>query len=313
MTFLILGTILGIVLLGGLIGGLLTQSAGAIGAAVASALVLLLVWVGSSVLFVSAGTVAVPTFFGKVEPETFQEGARWVNPIYSFEHMATRQRSVELKAEYGVAITQDQTALNVDVGFNFSLQPGMAWKVYQRIGDDTAYYSKLMVPSAQSALRDAIAQFAWADAATDARDKLSTSMQRAFSGRLHDQLVSLGFSDADAKAAFEIMPVQLRQTLPPKQITDAVALRLAAVQDLERQRTLTQIAEQVAARREQEGIGVQKLFSALPKGFTAEQIAIVLHAMAAKERGDAMMKAAESEKVTALFMEGGAAAVPASR
>lgn len=75
-------------------------------------------------------------------------------------------------------------------------------------------------------------------------------------------------------------------------------------------RFLTQIAEEEARRRQNEGRGVSNLFAELPKEFTPTQIRAVLGAIADKVRAEAMMKAAETGQVRVMVMQGGQPAVP---
>ena len=98
--------------------------------------------------------------------------------------------------------------------------------------------------------------------------------------------------------------MQLRKVLPPNKVLNAVAEKIAAEEDLERQKTLTQIAEEEARRRQNEGRGVNNLFAELPQGFSPSQIREVLGAIADKTRAEAMMKAVETGQVQVMVMNG---------
>lgn len=95
---------------------------------------------------------------------------------------------------------------------------------------------------------------------------------------------------------------------------NAIAERVAAEEDLKRQVVLTKIAKQEAERRENEGLGVKKLFAQLPKGFSAREIQLVLSAISEKVRADAIMKAIESDRVQTMVISGNSpVAVPAGK
>ncbi|TRZ52490.1 hypothetical protein D4R99_02655, partial [bacterium] len=118
-------------------------------------------------------------------------------------------------------------------------------------------------------------------------------------------ITKLGLPAADAEQVFNILPVMLSKVLPPDAVVISISNKAAALQDLERQKTLTSIAQEVANRRAQEGSGVSKLFAELPKDVKPEQIAIVLRALAEKTRSDAELKAVESGKISSMIISGG--------
>lgn len=96
----------------------------------------------------------------------------------------------------------------------------------------------------------------------------------------------------------------LRDVRPDAKVLNAISEKVAAEEDLKRQRVLTEIARQEAERRANEGIGVARLFSELPQGFSPDQIRAVLAALADKQRADALTKAVESGKVNVMVLPG---------
>ena len=257
---------------------------------------------------VDSGYVMFPVLFGSVQMEAKGEGFKFINPLADAIHMDMRRYVYEFTTtdkENGgasiVAISADQNPLTVDVAFPFRLNQSMAWKVYQKIGDDRRYRQQLR-SHARSAIRDAIAMYPWIEATTTKRDAVAKTMQDLFRRNVVRDLISLGFTDEEANKTFTFLDVQLRKILPDKRILNAIAEKLAANQDLEKQKTLTAIAEEVANRRANEGLGVAKLFGQLPEGFAPEQIATVLQALATKTRADAMLKAVETEQVDTIIM-----------
>lgn len=277
--------------------------------------------VSQFLIVIQPGTVAVPVVFGEVSASTKSEGMHLVNPLARYPRMDIRRQIIEISSGGGaqtatgggeiVALSRDQLPLSIDIGFPFSLNPAAAWKVYQRIGDDATYRDQLLRPAARSAVRDAVAQFSWDEAAATRREQLAETILGRLIQLTRAELEQLGFTAEDAGSAFTILPVQLRRVLPPQQIQDAVAEKLRAEQDLQRQVTLAEITRLEAERREYEELGVAKLFSQLPQGFTPEQIAVVLNALANKRRADAVVRAAESDRVgTIIFEGGGQGAIP---
>ena len=100
--------------------------------------------------------------------------------------------------------------------------------------------------------------------------------------------------------------------MPPAIVQNAISEKIASDQDLQRQHTLTAIAQEIAKRRINEGVGIRNLFSELPKNISPKDMSHLLSAMAEKEKADAVMKAVETGQAKNLFigMNGVAPAVP---
>jgi len=147
-----------------------------------------------------------------------------------------------------------------------------------------------------------IAQYAWVDASIAKRAEVEQRLTEETARAVVADLQSLGFSEVEAKSAVTFAPVLLREILPDTKVLNAIAERVASEEDLKRQKILTQIAEEIAERRAQEGVGVGKLFAKLPTGFSPSQIKEVLLALAEKERADALMKAVETGKVNVMVL-----------
>ena len=287
-----------------------------VGAGTLFAVALALV-VATAIRIVPPGHVGVATLFGAVQPGVYEEGLHVVNPFYSLEEFSIRRSMFDFRgAETNgngrlgsagaeiVSVSADSTPLRVDVGFPLRLNGPIAWKVFQRIGPQRVVARQLVIPAARSAVRDAVAGFTWRDAATGSRDKLAARIEARFRELVERDLVAAGFPEDEARATFTIQPVQLRKVLPPNKVLNAVAEKIAAEEDLERQKTLTRIAEEEARRRQNEGRGVNNLFAELPEGFTPGEIRQVLSAIADKVRAEAMMKAVETGQVQVVVMNG---------
>ncbi len=267
----------------------------------------------NSLIIVPPGETYVGVWFGTVQEQTYSQGMEFVNPMLSFHPMDVRQRDAEFKSASGQAVSEsDVTAVSsnnlpmtIDVTYLYTLNQKYAWWVYRNIGDDTSYYQNLIVRAAKTATRNATAEFTDEQAMTSKRVELSDKMAKDFESALVQNMEQRGLSKADAEQVFTVLPVMLSKVLPPEAVITAISNKAAALQDLERQKTLTSIAQEVANRRAQEGSGVNKLFAELPKDVKPEQIAIVLRALAEKTRSDAELKAVESGKVTSMIISGG--------
>ena len=301
---------------------------GAFGGAAVLFLIGVAAILGTAIRIVPPGHVAVATLFGAVQEGVFDEGLHVVNPFYQFQEFSIRRTMFDFRGSEDrngnrlgsagseiVSVSADSTPLRIDVGFPLRLNGPVAWKVFQRIGSQRVIARQLVIPAARSAVRDAVAGFSWRDAATVSRDKLAERIEARFRSLVERDLVAAGFPEEEARNTFTVQPVQLRRVLPPQKVLNAVAEKIAAEEDLERQRTLTQIAEEEARRRQNEGRGVKNLFGELPEGFSPGEIREVLSAIADKVRAEAMMKAVETGQVQVVVMNGTepALSVPSKR
>lgn len=263
-----------------------------------------------AIYIIDPGHIGVPVWFGNVQETAYTEGIKIINPMATIEVMDGRRFAFEFTEENAlVSVSKKQNPLTVEVAFPLSLNSVVAWKLYQKIGNDTRYRAQFVSP-ARAAVRSAIAEYEWGEV-TKNLDKIANTMRVYFERNVTRDLMRLGFTEQEAMSAFTFLEVQLRKIVPDAKILAATAEKMAAEQDLERQKTLTSIAGEVALRRAKEGLGVSKLFEALPKGFKPMEIKLVLDALANKVRADAMLKAVETEQVDTIIMGSATPAVSA--
>ena len=278
-----------------------------------SGIVIFAVWtIGMMVTIVSAGTVAIATWFGSVQTTVIPEGFQFINPMTSTTSFSTRRDTVDFSnnKEKGsrenpingpaiLALSSDRNPLTIEASFPYSINATLAWKLFQRVAQsDGAVEAKLLETNARKIVAEVFARHGWAEATLQNRSSIETELQAAFVAAVISDLAAYGFSEAEARTALTIGKPQLREVKPDDKVLSAIADRLASEEQLKRQKVLTEIAAQEAERRANEGTGVAKLFEQLPKDFKPEQIRDVLGALADKERADALMKAVELGRVT---------------
>lgn len=289
--------ILAIIVVVTFIASFLSRNPGAVGfLGVIAAVVVSLAY---SYVQIDNSKVGVGRSFGATYESAYLPGSHWTAPWVEVTPYEALRREFPVQ---GIFTTGDSNPLEVEVGFATKLNNDLAWRVQQTLGED--YFSTLVQPAGSTAAREGISAYPWVALTTNERGKVQATIQKDFEDILHQQLIAAGMTAEEATKAFIVFPVQLRQALPDQKVRNAVAEKTASEQDLDRQKTLTKIAEQEALRREAEGTGVTKLFDALPKGFSAEEISTVLTALANKTRADAMMKAVESNQVRDIIMNG---------
>jgi len=267
--------------------------------AAATAVIAFVFTIYNSIHIIDNREVGVIKVFGETEQSELLPGSHFVAPWKDVVSYIALPRTFDYN---GDVVSSDSNPLGVTVGFTVKLNSAMAWKVQKVVGQD--YFDNIVVPAGQTASRRGIAQFPWEQAATKDRSGVEAAILAEFQKVIVEQFTNAGLSRQETELALSIFPVQLRRSLPDGKVLNAVAEKTAALQDLDRQQTLTDIAEKEAERREKEGLGVKNLFDQLPTGFTAAEISDVLGALATKTRADAMLKAVESGQVDTVIMNG---------
>lgn len=253
----------------------------------------------SSITIIDNGEVGVVKVLGETAQSELLPGLRMTAPWHEVVAYNALPRPFIYE---GKVIASDKNPLTVTVGFAVKLNTALAWKVQQKVGQ--MYFDNFVVPAGQTATRLGFANFPWDAAATSERAAVEAAILKEFRNVLYQQFMSAGLTKEETEAALIIAPVQLRESLPDGKVLNSVAEKTAALQDLERQGTLTDIATKEAERRGQEGAGVKLLFEALPADFTPAEISEVLGALANKTRADAMLKAVESGQIDTVIMNG---------
>lgn len=259
----------------------------------------------TSVQTVDAGKVKVVKLFGAQRAGFLAEGLHLVNPLATTIEMDTRRRVLSFSGGETIeSLSSDNVLMTVDASVPFILNPPMAWKVNQRYG--LSYEGALILPAARSAIRDAISAQPWNTVTSEAgRAKLADLIARRLEQVVRDDLIQAGFTGDEAKTAFTFPNVQIRAVTPPQRIIDSINEEQAAQADLRRQVTLTQIAEQEAERRANDGLGVRKMMEALPKDYTVQEMVAVTNANSHKTAAEAFMRAVENSNPNITVIVGG--------
>lgn len=264
---------------------------------------------------IDKGHVGVASVGGAIIPDkAYSEGFQFTAPWISITEMDLRRHSFDFTSGGGgkdnkdetVSISKDNNPITTDVSFPITLNPNMAWKVLQKIGDEKRYRDQIAV-HARSAVREAVAKYGWEEATTTKINELAVDMRDIFEHKVVADLMALGFTESEAKSTFTILPVNLRKSLPDEAVIKAISAKMAAKQDLERQKTLTDIAAQEALRRKEEGSGVKKLFEGLPRDIPISDVVAVMNAASEKIRADAFARAVEHDKVNVIVVPSGGA------
>lgn len=261
-----------------------------------------------SYMQVEKGHVKYLTFFGSViEDKVYEEGPHLVNPMaraHTLKVQEVRYKYEPYKRGDGsnVAISKDGVTMDIEATFPAALNPQMAWQIGRRLGKNG--YHEMMRQSAYAAVRTTMSTYNWEEAIKN-QQKFSVDLGDAYKASVQENLKRLGMKDQKAKAAITFIPPKIRRMVPPKRIRQAINEESAAKRDLNRQKTLTEIAKEEANRRANEGMGVKKMFSELPEQYSTKQMSSIIRALASKTRAEALVKAVENENVDTIVISGG--------
>jgi len=269
-----------------------------------------------SVSFVPTGNVQLLRQFGVIQSGTLTEGMKFHAPWQATENVNVQRQQIDVDSSGAdaavVSLTADQVDLEVDLVFPYRLNPQSLGSLYSKVGGEDRI-KQVLQNAGQSALRDTLATLKWEEAAITQRNKFEALLETTMQEVVSNDLRNAGLSEADAKSAVVLFPPIIKQAAPPARLTRELEEKQAALVELGRQKTLTEIAGEVANRRGQEGEGIAALLSKLPSSgkFTAAEIAQIIQANAAETRAQALLKAVESGKLGAItFSEVPAATNP---
>lgn len=266
---------------------------------------------------VSRGHVGVMTTFGEVNLGTIKpEGFYTKSPIVDVYEMTNQRRSVRRVATTDtkeqntevIALAKNEVRLTMDVEFPYQLNPRYAPLVFRYLGDDKRYEEELIFKASAKALRDGVSEFDANEAYQSKRVELNDRVTELFADAILAQLKNLdgfrGLPEKELRNVIHVQPVQITRIEPPAKILNAIEERASALQDLERQKTLTKIAEEIATRRKNEGTGISNFLGELPKNVSVADAIQLLRASADMQRAQALGKAVDDGKVPVIYLSG---------
>lgn len=262
-----------------------------------------------SLTIVEPGTVVFTKFLGNMTGDTYTSGTRFLNPIADRITENIRRQAVDFTGDTTAeGMSANKVVLRVDATVPYILNPGLAWRLYERYGEKW----NLITPAARKAVRDCTASADWEVIVGEAgRAVASTCISARMQTIIVSDLMSAGLSEAEASAMFTFPEALVREIVPIKErILDAIAEEQAAIVDLRRQETLTAIAKEEANRRANDGSGIRLMMDELPDDFTVAEMVSMILANAEKTNAEAFLKAVEMGNPHITVVTG--SAVPAS-
>lgn len=264
----------------------------------------------NSVYTVDTGHVQIYTLLGEVQEKHNPEGGPYIeNPFYESHQYDVRRFEVDFEPyeddsrdSGNVALTSDGVELTIEGNFPIRLNGEHAWRVHQNIGRENS--QEMLQNAAWTAVRNIVSNYTWVEATRTHREQLADEMGEEFRRLIRNDLTNFGISTDNTDSVYIMSDIRLRNVEPPERIKDEISEREAASVRLDRQETLTRIAEEEANRRQMEGEGISRMLSSIPntEDVTPFEVARIIRANADKQRADALMKAVENSNVETMVL-----------
>ncbi len=243
-------------------------------------LILAVVFLGlSCVRVVDAGHAGVPVTFGTIGSD-LRAGLALTNPLAEVHQLSIRTEEYTMSnaADEGSQQGDDSVEVkgrdgatgHVDATILYRLDTAEAGSVYRNLG--TNYIQKLIRPSSRTCIRDAYASVPMVEAATTARESISEAITTCLRSKIEPR-------------GFLLEDFQLRNVQVDEEVQQAIDLKVAAQQEVQRKIFELEATATEAEKRRIEAKGIAD----------AEQIIRCGAVIVEKEQDGATIEVAEAK------------------
>ena len=211
------------------------------------------------VLAISAGCAAVPPqhvgvldTFGKVHDETWAPGLHAWAPWLGVHRINCRTLQEE---EQTTTPTGEGLLVGLDVSVVYHANPDKAAEIFSRYGGLAGIEANVLQPEFRSTIRDVTAGFNAVDLYSGRRQEVSASMLNELRKRLEGRGIT-------------VEAVLLRNVKMPKQVSDAVEMKLAADQKAQQMEFVLRKEKSEAERKRIEAGGIADFQKIVTAGIT---------------------------------------------
>ena len=180
-------------------------------------ILILVILLFASMAQVDAGTVAVLTLFGKVQPDVLDAGIHFANP-FSVKHQLVA-RTQEIKESASVP-SSEGLVIDLDASLLFHLNRDLAPDVFQKLGE--GYTQSIVEPTLRSAIREATASHTANALYSSERDKVAAEIYDT----LEKQLVPRGVAPERVLLRDIRLPATLKAAIEAKQQAEQESLAM---------------------------------------------------------------------------------------
>lgn len=192
----------------------------------------------SGIAIVPAGSVGVYDLFGTVSQYPMMSGFHFKNPFASVIGMSVKTQ--EMKEEANVP-SKEGLSIQLEISILYKLQPDKAVEVYKTVG--VGYPDVIITPQFRSVVRDITVRYE----AKDLYTKNRAEIEQQIFDELKEMLEPRGVT---------LEKVLLRGMTLPTVVSDAIGLKMKALQEAEQMDFVNQKAQKEAERKVIEAGGI---------------------------------------------------------
>lgn len=197
---------------------------------------------------VSAGTVGVVDFLGKVSDNTLKAGVNVVNPMANVIKFSIKTQ--ELKEVMNVP-SKEGLSVQLEISLLFRLDPDNANIIYKTVGPN--YADIILMPQFRSVVRGVTARYEAKALYTASREQLAGEIMNELEGLVGPRGIT-------------IETAALRQIILPERLTKSIEEKLQAEQESQRMAFVLKKEEQEAERKRIEAKGIKDFQTIVSEG-----------------------------------------------
>ena len=197
---------------------------------------------------VSAGTVGVVDFLGRVSDNTLKAGVNVVNPMANVIKFSIKTQ--ELKEVMNVP-SKEGLSVQLEISLLFRLDPDNANIIYKTVGPN--YADIILMPQFRSVVRGVTARYEAKALYTASREQLAGEIMEELEGLVGPRGIT-------------IETAALRQIILPERLTKSIEEKLQAEQESQRMAFVLKKEEQEAERKRIEAKGIKDFQTIVSEG-----------------------------------------------
>lgn len=220
-----------------------------------------------SIAIVPYGHVGVYELFGNVDDNELHPGLHFKNPLANVHMMSVQQQEYTMSfilgegavpaADVTQALTKEGLPIGLDMTIRYLLKPTEAATILKTVGMD--YVNIIVRPDIRSVVRDVVAKYDAKQIYSDERANITNEIRI----RMEEHLIENGI----ILDAYLLRNVQLPSTL-----TDAIALKLTAQENIWKKEFEVKEAVAEADRKRAEAQGIKDSQAIIDESLTPEYL-----------------------------------------
>lgn len=189
----------------------------------------------SSCTIIRQGEVGVKRSLGKINPNVYDQGARWFNPFtQTFIKVPTRMVNIEVRSDLP---SKEGLTIRSEISILYRVKPDQAANVVQSIG--MGYENEVILPVFRSAAADVTSKFFAKDMHSGERSQIELAVKKM----MNDNLEKRGFVVENVLMKNIKLPDGLARTIEEKLQAEQDAQRMEFIKEKEKRDAERKIIE----------------------------------------------------------------------